>query len=1178
MHIRFRCTQCQTPLETDPQSAGTEAVCPRCHTTLIVPRPDIGPGATLGGFRVERLIGEGGMGQVYLARQLSMDRDVALKVLRGGEDWSDDAAERFLHEVRLLARLDHPHIVTAHEAGEEAGVLYLAMGLVRGDPVDRRIARDGAIPEGEALRIARKIADALDYAWTDHRLLHRDLKPSNILMDPHGEPKLADLGLAQSLLHEGHRPDEIAGTPNYMSPEQAAGSDTLDCRSDIYSMGATLYHMVTGKLPFDAASPEETLRLKKTSTLPDPRTFHPEISAHFVALLSGMLCANPGDRYGTWAEVREDMDRVLRGHAPRRGGGAEPDPSKIRISAAQAEHIRAPHPVRRNRRSWVYPAVGIAVAVPALIAGVLIFRDLQPEIPSGVTIHPVQPGRPPDPDRPGPDAAALEAMRQVQAREEALRPKVDELLARGAEHPADFDPMIEHWRALVPEAQGTSFERRVNEQLRQWTEARAAARAGVLTTLTEQAQALVVEGEFEAAALRMEQYAGPFAGETADERTRAAADIRAQAVQVMERQQAEAQQVWTRARRQMAERVLQNDPAGAGAVLAEACRDAGLDASEGEPAAWKALIDRIVSFDAWLLKTFQSDTGRTFELVTPQRRETWTITGVTDQGVRLRRDLGGAVTERMLRASEIGLDERVQRVAREAPPLRTQLTAWLAMLAGRPDAVGAILRATEDDPVGRAMADAAEALQQQAVEDAAQRALAALLRRAGVTAADEEPERMAARIRRTSYALAEADQIRIMTADARRRFGEMDPFVRMAPVLRALENVAPWPREIDPAAIDAALRQLASQNPGFHPHEAKWSANDDGVHMAIQALAVSNVRALEALPLTRVDLSSTSVRDISPLRSMPLTHLHVSGTSVRDFSSLRSTPLRELIAENTGMTQLSSLRGLSLESITISTNQVQSLLPLTGMPIKRFVARHCPLGPLAALSRMPIEYLDLSGVPGGIDLRPLRSAPLKTALLSGSGVQDLSGLRGTPLEELHLDWCSSPALLASLPDGLPLRHLSFRGLRSPEIAAMPKLPRLDVLNLADSRLLVNIRGLGGLPLKELNLSRTRVRDLTPLRGMPLERLHLAGSEVRDLSPLEGSPLTYLDLSGALSIRDLSPLMQCPKLETLILPQVGFTIDDLEAHPALRKVGTHPNRLMSPEDFAQQNRWQAPVER
>lgn len=1167
MHIRFRCTQCRTPLETDPQSAGTEAVCPRCQTLLIVPRPDIGPGATLGGFRVERLIGEGGMGQVYLARQLSMDRDVALKVLRGGADWSDDAAERFLHEVRLLARLDHPHIVTAHEAGEESGVLFLAMGLVRGDPVDRRIARDGAIPEGEALRIARKIADALEYAWTEHRLLHRDLKPSNILMDPHGEPKLADLGLAQSLLHEGHRPDEIAGTPNYMSPEQAAGAETLDCRSDIYSLGATLYHMVTGQLPFAAETPEETLRLKQTSTLPDPRTYRPDISAHLVALLSGMLAANPGDRYETWAEVREDLDRVLRGHAPRRGGGVEADAQKIRIAASQVEHLRAPHPARRNRARWVYPVVGIAVAVPALIAGILFIRDLRPDDPPGVTVHPGRPGSPADPPEGGPDPALAAALQRAQEREDELRPKFDDHLAFASAHPADFDAILERWRELAPQAEGTSFERRVGEQIRQWTGARAAARAAALTALNEQVKALVSQGEFEAAALRLEQYAGPFAGETAGDRTQAAAGIRAQAVQVMERRQAEAQRVWTRARSQMAERVLQNDPAGAATLLKEACREAALDPAAAEPAAWTALIDRMAAFDAWLLKTYQADIGRTIEVVTAQRREPWTIAGVTDQGVRLRRDLGGAVTERVLRTAEIGIEERAQRVAREAPPLSTHLTAWLAMLAGRPDAAAARLRAAEVEPVGLALAEAAEALQRQAVESAAERALAALLRRAGVTATGEDPTALAARIRRTTYAAADADQIRAMTADARRRFGERPLFVSMEPVLNALEHAAPWPREIDPAAREAAMRLLAAQNPGFHPQQAEWTMNDDGVRLAINSLAVSNIRALESLPLTRVDLSGTAVRDISPLRSMPLTHLNVSGTSVRDFSSLRATPLKELIAENCGLTALSSLRGFTLESIAISTNEIQTLMPLTGMPIKRLLARRCPLGNIAPLSRMPIEHLDLSGVPGALDLRPLRSSPLKTLVLTGSGIADLSGLRGTPLEELHLDWCGLTGL-SSLPEDLPLKHLSWRGIRSPEVFSMPKLSKLETLNLSDSRLLTNIQGLSGLALKELNLSRTLVRDIAPLRGMPLERLHLGYSGVADLSPLEGSPLVYLDLSNAARMGDLSPLLRCPKLETLILPHPDDPAEEVRDHPSLRKVGWSVGRLFSPEDFWQ----------
>ena len=136
----------------DASASGEAVSCPQCRTSVTVPQARLGPGVTLGGFRIERLVGAGGMGEVYLARQLSMDRPVALKILAEHARSREDK-ERFIQEVRTLARLEHPNIVTAHEAGEDGGHLYLAMGYVNGEALDRRLASQGRVPEREALKI-----------------------------------------------------------------------------------------------------------------------------------------------------------------------------------------------------------------------------------------------------------------------------------------------------------------------------------------------------------------------------------------------------------------------------------------------------------------------------------------------------------------------------------------------------------------------------------------------------------------------------------------------------------------------------------------------------------------------------------------------------------------------------------------------------------------------------------------------------------------------------------------------------------------------------------------------------------------------------------------------------------------------------------------------------------------
>ncbi|NLF18522.1 MAG: SUMF1/EgtB/PvdO family nonheme iron enzyme, partial [Lentisphaerae bacterium] len=237
--------------------SGRQAHCPQCQGMVAVPESRVDCGATLGGFRLDRRLGKGGMGEVFLATQLSVDRQVAVKVLPPSFAADHEAVERFLHEGRLAARLDHANIVTVYEAGEDGGNYYLAMACVEGESLDRRLKRDGALPEREALTIVRTIAEALCYAWDEFQLLHRDLKPANIMLDRRGRVFLMDLGLAKSLGEETGMTlsGAILGTPHYMSPEQAMGSSQLSVQTDIYALGAPLTYLSLAKVPVADLSP-----------------------------------------------------------------------------------------------------------------------------------------------------------------------------------------------------------------------------------------------------------------------------------------------------------------------------------------------------------------------------------------------------------------------------------------------------------------------------------------------------------------------------------------------------------------------------------------------------------------------------------------------------------------------------------------------------------------------------------------------------------------------------------------------------------------------------------------------------------------------------------------------------------------------------------------------------------
>ena len=272
---------------------------------------------SIGGYELIEKIGEGAMGAVYMAMQTSLNRVVALKVLPGALMRSPRFVKRFQREARLAARITHPNAVQVYDVGEKRGCHYIAMEYVEGADLAELISA-GPIGEERALRIVRGIAEALRVAH-EQGIVHRDVKPSNIMVAADGTPKLADLGLARQTGAPGAtltREGATVGTPEYMSPEQCAGAGNLDGRSDIYSLGATLFHMVCGRPPFKGETPMAVMLQHVNDPLPSPRDYAPGVSEGLLRLILRMMRKGRDDRFQTCEELIEAIRRVERGEVP----------------------------------------------------------------------------------------------------------------------------------------------------------------------------------------------------------------------------------------------------------------------------------------------------------------------------------------------------------------------------------------------------------------------------------------------------------------------------------------------------------------------------------------------------------------------------------------------------------------------------------------------------------------------------------------------------------------------------------------------------------------------------------------------------------------------------------------------------------------------------------------------
>jgi tetratricopeptide (TPR) repeat protein/TolB-like protein len=308
-------------------------------------------------YRVERELGTGGMAIVYLAHDEKLNRQVALKVLRP-ELASSIGAERFLREIEIAARLNHPNILGLYDCGEADGQLYYTMPFVSGESLRDRLEHEKQLPLEDALQITREVADALGYAHS-MGLVHRDVKPENILLES-GHALVTDFGIARAVTAaSGKRLTETGiavGTPTYMSPEQASGDSDIDARSDIYSLGCVLYEMLSGDAPFTASTPHAIIAKKLSEPTPRVAVVRESVPPGVEAALTRALAKIPADRFATAQQFVEALSR----------------PSQVSGSVERTAVMAA---ARGGKRlPWLWGAGLVAVGA-VVTTGVLVLRD-----------------------------------------------------------------------------------------------------------------------------------------------------------------------------------------------------------------------------------------------------------------------------------------------------------------------------------------------------------------------------------------------------------------------------------------------------------------------------------------------------------------------------------------------------------------------------------------------------------------------------------------------------------------------------------------------------------------------------------------------------------------------------------------------------------------------------------
>ncbi len=347
-------------------------------------------GQTIGGYRIIEQIGLGGMATVYKAYQPSMDRYVAFKIISTHLTQDPAFIKRFEQEAKVIARLEHLHILPVHDYGEKDGCLYLVMRFIQGGTLKERM-QGGPLSLDEARRVVTQVGSALEYAH-QRGVIHRDLKPSNILIDSQGDCYLSDFGIAKMAEGTlGLTGSGVVGTPHYMAPEQGQ-SLKVDHRADIYAMGIVVYEMVTGRVPFDAETPFAVVLKHLTEPLPLPRALRPDLPEEVERVILKALAKDPADRYQSMHDLITAFEQAVSA-APIRDSGIAAPPPVVPRAVPGRTGTPPPRPAKTQRPIWPL-VVGGAALLGLMVVGLAVAGLVM----SGLLIGGRRPAAPPAAD------------------------------------------------------------------------------------------------------------------------------------------------------------------------------------------------------------------------------------------------------------------------------------------------------------------------------------------------------------------------------------------------------------------------------------------------------------------------------------------------------------------------------------------------------------------------------------------------------------------------------------------------------------------------------------------------------------------------------------------------------------------------------------------------------------
>lgn len=1046
------------------------------------------------GFELLSKIGTGGMATVWKARQISLDRVVAIKVLSSAFAHDPDDVKRFQSEAQQAARLSHPGIVQIHDANMENGIYFIVMEFVDGYSVGEWVRKKGRLSEKQALLICEHVIDALEHAWLRNGIIHCDIKPDNILVDADGSVKVTDLGLARTIssMRAGEEESDILGTPSYMAPEQVVGIPNLDLRTDIYALGASLYHLIVGTPLFHGYQPDQIMSMQTTESVQDPLDVVSGISRPACALMEKMLAKSRDHRHADWNSVRIDINRVKRGNQiaqPIAEGLStiSRSPQRSMSIAASAATSIAQKP---EHNSVNFFKIAIVIGLAALLVIIFLISA------KNYAKTPVPPARHVVPNsnfQPSPT-------------------------------PARIDP------ATPPAAQPSPPSQTQNKTPSQRTTEINEGIRRTMRALAEETARLIDEKRYGEAAEIYENYDGDFSEDSRAQRESIASGLRQRedgASEARQKQLAATMVANADSYMQSVLKDLVQSDVRAALVTSIAAKDKDTLAHiRGEISEICILLENAVGIDKRIQDSFLASRGQEITVMLKDGPKKLVVRDARDGRVKgsysVLSGSASATVEVSFDIKDLAPRERLARMGSETSAPEVALLKGLNALQLRsyqqarsffelvkPQILAEKLTAYTDQ-MGTKTTDNSSVNEQ-----IASPAVAEIEQDQKKNLAETEIEENASEITARLAKLTE-DVIRQKIQERNPEVLERDIriIVRHSnSTIRGVEVFSDKLTDLSPFAEMEGLREIRCGGPHRRrPCDLKdltpLKALNSLTTLEVQATSISDINAIGSLTLKKLTMSHCKITDLSPLRNMvTLESLDVQGTDVKDLTPLRNLPnLRSLELGDSKIFDLRMLSTTRLRMLGISGTQIKDISVIRDMPLQELNLAGSKVFNFAVLRGLPIQRLDVSNTQFR-DLSLLRGLPLKALFLRGVSVNDIALLRGFNLEEISI--ARTNVRDASPLSAMPLRDLDVRSSRIDDLSFARNLP-LVTLDISNTKI-SDLSPVAGKGITSLQMEGTQVRDLKPIAGMPLHFLNCRNAPIASYEPLRGTPIRNLDI-------------------------------------------------------------------